>query len=407
MSSIKKRISSYCEKIVFIATNMEAIESLIENNMVHHGIFLNGSKKLKKKLKKKCYIHSVVSNDRVGSLSQITDVIKPIIESKISIGIKYIWSFRPYEWMDQVKVLGIECICYDFYKYQYWSNKITQEFLIKNHGSHYLSNHIDWKQKRLDRKNVFDVSEVNSVNKIIFISESTSGQGVYIDKSKINKNDSFIYRVENKVWPHIAISQVAVSDAEKTIVYQPSIMVIREREGHLDYIGSDFFINEYISKKQINLVSKLTREAGELLKKFGFLGIYNCDYIIDCYNGEVIFSEINLRHSACSSSIDKSLYPLAIECAPIILDMLIKIEGSIPPEVSQEKITKKWTASKKYSFIYIKHPVRTELMHVKIYQSESSLNNGDLVAIKSFDHPVIMTPSVPVSLFPPLEKYYL
>ena len=404
---------------LFLATNLEDVEGLLKIGCVEKAIFARGSRRLRKYCTDNVYIHEDELGCRDSTISQIFPSIHSKV-SKLTSNTPYIWTFRPYQWLDQFEALGVKPISWNYHLYTYWSSKLLQDKLLIKQSDLFLEKHLRKKHRKLQR-NFLTASNVERQKSgtVLSKSYSTAGQGIYLNSKGNEFNEDFVLREEKIVKPHIPICQVAFTDGDSVLTYPTSIMIIKTKNGHFDYIGSDFSKKINISKDKEDEITKITRAVGFALSKSGFSGVYNCDYIYNPEDNELYFAEVNPRNSGCSFLIDSSLADRYNDgCAdsiwkmPSFLSFYLSIYGKIPKYLNKnllfENVFSKNSAS---SFQYIYASVDKE---ISIYEEDDFLppnkikvKKNQLLMTKCYIDSLIDDPHPPATLKDFGEKYYL
>lgn len=405
-------------KSLFVATNLEDAEGLLKIGAVKNGIFARGAKRLRKYCDSNIYIHEDASGVRDKTISQLFTELRPEIYKRMESS-NNIWTFRPYPWLDQFEAVGIEPIAWNYYLYTYWSSKFLQDKLLLKNADDFLESHIREKHKALQRRFVSSHELRNLDNNVILSRDfSTGGQGIFIDKESIELCNDFVLRSEKEISPHIPICQVAFTDGSRTITYPVSVMVIKTKEGHFNYLGSDFSAHKWINEEVQRKVSQLTRSIGKAISKPGFKGVYNCDYMYDPLTGEVYFAEVNPRSSGCSFLIDSAVADKVIKISdehiymmPSFLSFFLKQYGEIPEELnrnlSYEDIFGE-DSFKSFSYIYANRDISCTGKLDSEHSPPENINvkKGHLLMCNCSNKGVIHDPVSPTTLVSSAEKYY-
>lgn len=335
-------IFSAMRNTLFLGTNIDDVGGLFDLGVVEHGIF---SRKISNYQNVEKFIYKPNNGKPFKTISELFYDIKDLAY-EMAKGKKFVWTFRPYPWLDDFRCLGLTPLAWDYYKYLAWSARLHQERLLYEFGSVELKDHIRIKHDELSRKYIVS-SCIPQINEEFIISKqfSTSGSGVYFDKSMIKSTDddkSFLLRVERKVWPHIPICQIGLTSSKEFILYPPSIMIIDVEQGHFDYRGTDFNISRHLSENVIKSISKISAEIAKALASNGFSGIFNCDYLYNPESQKVYLAELNPRVSGCTFILDKKFAKNyldgckeAIFMQPSFLSYCIKLFGKIPNSVKK------------------------------------------------------------------------
>lgn len=400
---------------MFVATNLEDVEGLLKLGFIEKGIFSRGSARLRTYLGCDCSIYEDKTSIREFTISQLFSRLTCALDS-LALGSPYIWTFRPYVWLDQFQALGVEPLTWNYYSYTYWSSKLLQDRLLLKNADSVLKEHLLNKHRVLNR--VFRTKyhpDTQKKGMVLSKPYSTGGSGVFFDSKNLDLAEDFVLRLEKKIENHIPICQVAFTDGLKTICYSPSIMIIQESDGHFDYRGGDFNLCHTVSSK-IEQISKITNSVGLALAKAGFTGVYNCDYLLDVDTNEVYFAEVNPRNSGCSFLIDSGLADRhlngddeALTKMPTFLAFYHKVHGELPKNI--EGLTKSDRIfSEKSNTAFYYHKAKNELCskgeHDYHPPNGIRILEGELEGVECFDRNIISNSAFPTILNFEVEKYF-
>jgi hypothetical protein len=417
MSSCEEIVLNAIRRTLFLATNIEDLSGVLKLGEVQHALVARKPYWYSHKYNCPIHIDELEYGKRVSSISDIIHERESLIQKRMS-DVDYIWSFRPHTWTDDFALLGKKSLCWDYYLYTYWSSKHHQEKLLLENASSLLKEHLIHKHSQLKRQFLWS-SELQELSDQWIVSqrESIAGQGVFLSPQGAKKNPekNVLYRAEKKVWPHIPVCQIAAVAGGQSVCFQPSVMIIKEHEGHLDYLGSDFNISPYIPEGKIREITRLTKAVGNALDKAGFQGTYNCDYIFSPETGELYFAEVNPRNSGCQFMLDDkyasdriSGQDDALFYMPMVLNLYAHIFSKLPPSVTS------YISKDTYIPINFSEKQASSFAHLNAVRAgiadnsnpEMTDENGEIWAIKTADRPIIVEPFVPTGLTAEEERLY-
>ncbi len=153
------------------------------------------------------------------------------------------------------------------------------------------------------------------------------------------------------------------------------------------WCGNEIFPNAFTSDIR-EKAKKYTQLFGDQLRKEGYKGYFELDFLIDKDNGEIYLGELNPRVSGVSSLTNHSKF--AMEDVPLFLfHMLEWLE--IPYEINVNQLCDRWAASENmdsWSQLVIKHTIKTLELATKAPESGiwEMKKNGNIQFVKMDAH---------------------
>lgn len=100
--------------------------------------------------------------------------------------------------------------------------------------------------------------------------------------------------------------QISVHPISLQIIGQPECSALR-----FSYCGNEFgTVLSYLSQSEVNEVECMTRRVGDLLRTYGYLGIFGIDFVK--FEEEILISEVNPRFQASSILSSATLRALGL-----------------------------------------------------------------------------------------------
>ncbi|WP_010604476.1 hypothetical protein [Pseudoalteromonas maricaloris] len=318
-------VENKLKNTLFIATNSIDIATLAELGVVNFGIVLNIGEQDKSLLNNTHVFDLSICRKKVNSVSELPSLFnaKEYLNSIIN-EVQNIWLFRPYPWSDDFELKGKKLLCNPFFSYQSISRKLHQDHILYTMGTNALRSHIAFKEELLSRKILVSLPNIsNDTSRLFFSSFSTGCSGVSTKLTRAQLSENLYIKSDRLINKSIPLCQNAVIIGEDVIKYQPKVSIVRHKGDSLVYGGGDFLAcNDFIPDEVFKKMSYITHHVGITLKKMGFLGVINCDYIYSKNENDLIFIEVNPRYSACTFIIDKFFSSRCKDLMPTVLHTL-------------------------------------------------------------------------------------
>jgi hypothetical protein len=153
------------------------------------------------------------------------------------------------------------------------------------------------------------------------------------------------------------------------------------------WCGNEIYGNAFTPEIR-SKAKKYTQQFGDQLRKEGYKGYFELDFLIDQDNGEIYLGELNPRVSGISSLTNNSKF--AINDVPLFLFHLLEwLE--IPYEVDVNELTDRWAQAENmdsWSQLVIKHTKKT--LELVTHAPESGIwemkKNGNIILKKMDAH---------------------
>jgi hypothetical protein len=395
----------------FLATNLEEISGLMAAGLVCDALVARGGAALTKTAPPGVRVIERETGRRSETISVLVGKDRALLHRAIKPG-RFIWTFRPYPWTDDIPLLGARKLVWDHPHYLAWTSKLHQTRLLMEHGDEVLRAAIDEKIKTLDLRYVsFAEGPPDTLEpRLYFKDQSHGGQGVYAAPDVfLNATREALCRSELRFDPHIPVSQVAFVVKGQSLCYPPSVMIIAKNQDVLDYRGSDFTaVNEFLSEFVIKRITAITSAVGRALSRAGYQGVFNCDYLVD--GDTVLFGEVNVRNSGCSFMIERwladdgSCEEEGLSRSPTYCAFFAAIHGQMPEAALPILDQVWWTPDQQTdlgAFVFHRAPPPPHLSdHPDAPPAQSDLSGSDLTMIQIEAGRVVRTPQAPTRLAP-------
>lgn len=301
------RVEETCRDTLFLATNYEDIAAFVNLGWVDHAVIVNASNLELPTARKFFFVNDITENhESISELPQMLDA-KAYINKRME-GFNNIWLFRPYNWSDDFELENKTVLGNPYFEYISLSRKLHQDTILYKHGDTVLRDHLRRKLKEVDRHFLLTTGTDDALDssQLYFSSDSTACSGVRTKPSLEQKRTNLFLRREKQISPSIPVCQNAVILPDGIVKYTPKISIVKERSSQLSYHGGDFLAAlKCLDREEIKALTELTQHIGVCLKKLGYLGLINCDYVIDEASREIYFVEVNPRYSACTFLLDR------------------------------------------------------------------------------------------------------
>lgn len=301
-----KKAEADFKKTLFLSTSFDDISAMARLGWVKNAVVVKGTK-----AEKEAHNLYFLENDASACYDSISDLpqfakAKDYISKALSSS-ENIWTFRPYRWTDDFGLRGLDVLTNDYFGYLSLSNKLRQDHILIKHGGVYLKEHLFEKHKKLQRDYLLTETVDADVESgfLFFSSESTSCAGLRTSPTDQQWEENLFIRKERLVEDSIPLCQNAVILEESIIKYPPKISFVKRSGENLGYFGGDFkALPTWIEDSEVQRITFLTHQVCETLRKIGFKGIVNVDYVLDKKSRSLYFVEVNPRYSACTFVLD-------------------------------------------------------------------------------------------------------
>lgn len=153
-------------------------------------------------------------------------------------------------------------------------------------------------------------SNINITEKKYIVQEniSSGGEGTYV-VSNINEIPDFskntVYLLAPYYEKNIPINVNFVIFDDEIVVFPASIQIIRQINGKLLFMGTDYHIEKYHAHLKQDVILENTLKLASALKDLGYRGIGGFDYILT--ENQLLFLECNPRFQASTYLLNLSL----------------------------------------------------------------------------------------------------
>jgi carbamoylphosphate synthase large subunit len=153
------------------------------------------------------------------------------------------------------------------------------------------------------------------------------------------------------------------------------------------WCGNEIFPNAFTPQIRESAM-KFTRQFGDQLRKEGYKGYFELDFLIDKDNGEIYLGELNPRISGVSSLTNHSKF--AMMDVPLFLFHMLEWLN-VPYEISADEMNNRWSKAENmdsWSQLIIKHTRKSLELTIKAPESGiwEMKKNGNIVYKKMDMH---------------------
>lgn len=243
----------------------------------------------------------------VEAIFRIPELMKKITEYT------NIWFYQPYHWTDDLRAIARVPLTNDYPLYLYLSNKILFFDFLLRHGTHDLKKSVHRRKQRFSsefltiapqcaQNHKQPASDAKSVVTERF-SDGGSGVSIVLNADLFDfihrRSSPPIYRCEAYIEGLVPITQLAAVCGEHVLKFPIAIQVISTSpSGQLSFLGSDYFVDQFLEKRHQKAVTGLTHDMGCVIRRLGYSGIFGVDYLLDTRTGELFVWELNPRFQA-------------------------------------------------------------------------------------------------------------
>lgn len=220
-----------------------------------------------------------------------------------------IWSYEPYEWQESFRNTEINVYANSFYLFRRYSNKLNQKIFFRRFAHGVLKETLDEQMALFQEKITFESSN-ECFPKINAYSHSEGGSGIVLETTR--REYSCLSPVHESLFClyDTGISQMAVAMDGDVLCFQPS-RVWNGNKRNTFGASCTYYDPDIGSYCDLDKVTALTFEVGNVLLRNGYRGAFGCDYLYDRDTNSFYLSEANLRYTSdvcvfCNSNDQKA-----------------------------------------------------------------------------------------------------
>lgn len=252
----------------------------------------------------------------------------------------FVWCYQSYPWVDDFEYTTKLVFSIPYYLFVMINNKVNQfPILLEHAGDDVVANLME-RQRLFATRTILRGENVTFRDTPYVVAQAISdgGSGMFRPKDEAELEAFFfeagrgVFRLENFAGSFESLSQMAVVFSDGVLKYPPCRILVRQLDGKLSYIASDF--SGELPKLS---TTQLMHDVGRALAALGYRGAFGCDFLTDPSNGQVYITEINPRYQSDVSSIsiafpfaDERRSPVERLTNPHAAHILSFVSGTVP-----------------------------------------------------------------------------